>query len=281
MSKIAVANISDCYRAELPTKHQTGDIWRNIPSPFRLPCQNKIAVNITPACDLENDKTDTIIFLPIIPIKFFFFLPKMQKNILGKVQRFFKEKSILFPIDRIIPCVAIISKIQELSKRLKEQSDINKINSFISYFEIINKRVYPDNLNILCEIFSAKELKEEKVKIINNQYGTTYFLPKEKMFYEEFGVLQEHSVVLLQYPFALPIDFLYPVFSMDTDWNQHCQNANFIFGNEFSKNRPICSLQIKQYILDDLLSHYSTRHMRIGAPEYSQAALDVIIDVIR
>lgn len=60
--------VRDYYDFHPSLDHRTGDIWHNLPC-FGLLRRNFLSgVVVTPACDLANDKCDTVTYIPIVPV---------------------------------------------------------------------------------------------------------------------------------------------------------------------------------------------------------------------
>ncbi|MGL6467426.1 hypothetical protein ACSZNP_07875 [Aeromonas hydrophila] len=75
---------SDYYRTLPLFSIETGDIWTNIPTLGLLDIEFSNAIIINPPCDLAQEKTRVITFLPIIKIKDYIYSPEfyyeMQKD---------------------------------------------------------------------------------------------------------------------------------------------------------------------------------------------------------
>lgn len=51
--------------------HATGDIWMRLPSMGLLSREHVSGLIVTPACDLANCKTETVTYVPIVPVSEF------------------------------------------------------------------------------------------------------------------------------------------------------------------------------------------------------------------
>jgi hypothetical protein len=75
------------YKELVTNKHCTGDIWSNLPTHGLLKENYLPGIVITPACDLANDKVETITYLPVISISNFLttssFLIEIKSALLG------------------------------------------------------------------------------------------------------------------------------------------------------------------------------------------------------
>jgi hypothetical protein len=58
----------DYYDFLPPNVHRTGDIWKSLPTFGTLSCRSAPGIVITPSCDLANNKSETITYIPIISI---------------------------------------------------------------------------------------------------------------------------------------------------------------------------------------------------------------------
>ena len=76
---------------------QTGDIWSNIPSNGLLEASVTFGLLITPACDLQNRKSDTLAFMPIVSVreamKLRFMIRKFSSELKQDIDQLFPDLS--------------------------------------------------------------------------------------------------------------------------------------------------------------------------------------------
>jgi hypothetical protein len=79
--------IEDFYDFHPDGRFVPGDIWSDLPSFGVLQSHRVRGVVITPSCDLANAKTETVSYLPIVPILSYFAIPAGLPKI-GSAQEF-------------------------------------------------------------------------------------------------------------------------------------------------------------------------------------------------
>src|SRR5208337_4655601 len=55
-----------------PQTHACGDIWSNLTTLNLLGSSPVSGIVVTPACDLSQNKTETVTYLPVVPIRAYF-----------------------------------------------------------------------------------------------------------------------------------------------------------------------------------------------------------------
>src|SRR5687767_4466012 len=90
MAQNPPVSASDYYEFFPPSEHRVGDVWVDLPTFGMLGIERVAGIVITPACDLQNCKTETITYLPIVPIRQAFtlrgFRPMVLRAIGGQAQ---------------------------------------------------------------------------------------------------------------------------------------------------------------------------------------------------
>ncbi len=69
------------YELTPPGDHATGDIWSDLPTHGLLKLERCAALIIPPACDLANNKVDTLTYLPVVPVLCSFSLPTFEVEV--------------------------------------------------------------------------------------------------------------------------------------------------------------------------------------------------------
>src|SRR5271157_3624696 len=62
-------SVTDYYSFRPAKSHVPGDIWSGLAMHGLLGLQHAHGLIVTPACDLDNCKVETLTYLPIIPVQ--------------------------------------------------------------------------------------------------------------------------------------------------------------------------------------------------------------------
>lgn len=85
---LSTAQTDGRYYEQFPSgRHQTGDIWTEIPNNGLLPVERSSALLITPACDLQNRKADTLVFIPIVPLSVVVRTPSLLRTFASEMKQ--------------------------------------------------------------------------------------------------------------------------------------------------------------------------------------------------
>ena len=85
-------------------RHQTGDIWKGLPT-FGLLGQHQTCSGlvITPACDLANNKSTTITYLPILTVTEYLGTAPIYATIRTAIHDVIKDRFKLTDISKFLP----------------------------------------------------------------------------------------------------------------------------------------------------------------------------------
>lgn len=282
---------STTYYDTLPgLAHECGDIWRNLPGFGTLGQESCCGIIITPACDLSWQKSDTLTYLPIIPLRSFF---SMDAALPGIVEK-------LVAALGVIPCETTVSwtgnsyivppedEITRLESDLKafrslqqRSAKVNKaIDRVLSGTAILRSIRSPELSNIPSDKLSTiygSEWEKIKERIIQNSYSPAlHFLPHDRQD-PVFSAIPNHSVVLFRYPITIPVRVLSRA--------QECTDASWVPSLElmnlapalrvaFGDARPLKLASLKAAFLADLLTRFSALYNRVGSPDFSAQTVE-------
>lgn len=276
--------IKDIYDLSPGPLHQPGDIWHSLPTFGILSAEFAPAIIITPACDLANNKTDTVTYIPIIPAASYFTLPVNITEIIQtinnnlaicKIKLSLKNEisSHSLPshesIEEALSCVVMIAK-----KSQNNNTEI-AIEKLLAGLEIL--QAISNNNNILpgitgkCASIAIKGWKDRiEKKIIRNATSDTYFLPYDEQPHE-WSAIPSHSVALFRYPLSIPLEFLNLANNSSIDWEQSLNSLEKVYpvAKFFDKIRPMKRGSLRASFSSDLLTKYVGLYVRLGSPDYS------------
>lgn len=276
----------DFYKNLPSIDHETGDIWRGLPTFGILKKESTSAVVITPACDLSQKKTETINFLPIIPIKEYVytkaFYPEIWKEIspaLGNI-----GFSSISPPNKFSNPLAdeILEAAKSIEKTAKQKTLYQKLKNYhkyITHTENPTKAPAPEIKDIITE----KKYNELLKKIVTNALKPDiHFFPADGLALE-YSAVPEHSVALFRYSFSIPLEVLDSAQnSQESLWNQDRESlsTHFPVAKHFT-NWPINLSTLKDDFLSDLLSRYLGMFIRLGSRDFTDKSIESFIDEIR
>lgn len=264
------------YYSTPELKHNTGDIWMNLPTFGLLKPARCSGIIITPSCDLCNNKVETITYLPILPITSWF----CSRSFYAKIREYLKKidgelTAELFAKNHLPNSADLIHAESRFKSRHTVQSP--KIDA---YFTFIKKIVEPKCTHIsskdLCCLSNASDIL---TRIINNSYQSDiHFLPQDVANIDTTAI-PCHSVALFRYPITVPIEILDLASDYNCiDWESSITSLVSLFGiaEEFKSLRPLKTTRLNPDFLSDLLSRYVALYARIGSPDFTKDVVDNI-----
>ncbi|MDI7385981.1 hypothetical protein [Cronobacter dublinensis] len=263
------------YYKELPSiYHETGDIWTNIPSFGMNNDSFNRAIVITPACDLSQNKSETITALPIITISDYIYSKSFYYEVWQEVQQELTDAQIYMPKRHVHPNADDIKALLDLIQLDKNKRKfLPKLKEYYKYITYCEDRMSdkPD----IFSLFSAKKIDKIISDITKNSYRSDiHFLPHDGSN-GDGKILESHSVVLFRYAFTFPIDILdLACDGNENTWGDDMEilNNSYPLASHF-KLYPINVTTLKDDFLSDLLSRYISMYMRLGSRDFTKATL--------
>lgn len=290
MNEFRPVNAKSYYESLPSSKPSCGDIWTNIPSFGLLPTNFATAISISPACDISNFKTETLTFLPIIPVSQYFhtigFLPVLRREILERLKA--AELSLEMPwpetgyyqpstrdfdkeIGRLNQVLSVPRKGKGWDSHVRRAIAGLSVAGCVSTDTDINY----DHLSSLL----GSKWEDTKRQLITNSYrNDIHFFPNDDQDADSPGV-KKHSLALFRYPITVPAELLLAAQDMSSDqWEvfvRERQERHTIL-KHFSPSMPVKCLSLKATFLSDLLSRFTMLYARIGSPDFTRASVDKI-----
>lgn len=268
------------------SSHQPGDIWVGLPSFGILPDPVTPGLVVTPACDLSNNKVDTVTYLPILSLRRYFssrsFVPELKRAIKGQMKAAGFENMIDLPDGYSFPTnsdlEAALSVIGDYvtSKNLgnKEQAAINRATSGIRFLRDTIPHLPSSDLLADLRAVLATEFDTVLRRLITNGRPDTHFLPYDEQRAEWSGVA-EHSVVLFRYPLSIPLEVLDEAQNVTEDqWPTITQRLRRRTACIVSiPVRPMKRLRVQPRYLSDLITRFTAVFGRIGSPDFTEETI--------
>jgi hypothetical protein len=268
---------SDYYDTVPPAAHAPGDIWLGLPTMGLLRLTHVAGLVITPACDLANQKAETVTYVPVVPITTYFasqsFLPEVMRAIENHLKGIGADGLNLTDGRRFgYPSASTVRTVMELISSASPRDDINnRLIAGLRYVES-SRQTGKAELPDLRQLLGPKPLTETIQKLIRNAYRLDlHFLPHDEQITEWSGV-PEHSVALFRYPITAPTDVLDAANAPTiTDWAAAVSELEVTWpvAVHFRQKRPMKRVSVKPRFLSDLLTRYVALHVRLGSPDFT------------
>lgn len=265
--KVHPPRMAEAYYQRLPMRaHRTGDLWRCLPVFDLLPRKHVTGLVITPACDLANDKTPTITYLPVVPVSEYL-LSVASYSCLRPVLLEHLQKAKRTDIAVLLPRAPhpkaddirlILQEIGTSSSVLRE-----KIESGLRV--LLNDPA--DSFSIRLKHFAAclgERWQKNLERFVANAYSDDiHFLPPDGED-ATIGAVSRPSVVL----FRLPLTLSHAWFDAQME-------------NEQPKpDDPLKSTTLNAPFLTDLLTRFARLYIRIGSPDLADESVTDLVTQI-
>ena len=275
-------NPRDFYDALPRSDHRPGDIWRGLPSFGILKNSNVRGLVITPACDLSNNKSETITFLPLCTVNEYLGSRAFAYECWLEIQPLFSRLS---GYDRLQEPrrydLLSVSSLEfakncthdSVGKKLTE-AELGRLSAYLKY--LIAAANGSANASNLKDFFKTDKFKGILKKLVENSLKPDiHFLPSDDLPIE-YSAVGSHSIVLFRYPLSLPIEHLNEVRTMSSEeeWWAHVQKRKGVekvlssFGEW-----PIKLACLRKEFYGDLLSRYVNMFVRLGSPDFDDASV--------
>jgi len=267
--------------------HRAGDIWADLPSFGMLGVERVPGLVITPACDLQNNKSDSISFLPIVTVRKAFalrsFFPEVIRAIDGQLQTL-QCDALSEIVEKYVPIDSNIldelsAKLDRIStstgKKVTDAIGRAKAGMTILRLALRSEDEIPKGED-LRTLFGASGFAKMAERIVTNAYrGDLHFLPSDQQD-KDWSVIAEPSLVFFRYPFSAPIEIFDR--AQDTtrpDWSAEVRKLTRCTqgAQHFAGRRPMKRQTLKPRFLADLLTRYVSMHVRLGAPDFTDDSI--------
>jgi hypothetical protein len=256
----------------LPPEHRCGDVWTGLSSMGLLGSKPLAGVVVTPACDLSQQKTETITILPLVPFRAYFSTAGVLSQIRAKIEGSFTAGRFRPELDwgpyefRPPPTevlkgayAAIEAHISAKRLSTKDSAALDRTLAGLRIvLAIADPELHEISASDLSGVFGP-EWNHIKSRIITNSYSSNiHFLPSDEQELP-FSGLQSHSIVLFRYPITLPIEVLdiardSSLMDWETAVRRHACSLPMI--RMFAEEMPIKTLSLRGEFLADLLTRY-------------------------
>jgi hypothetical protein len=245
---------------------------------------------ITPACDLAQCKTETITYLPIIPVSEYlassacrFECWQEAVRVLEKLPTF----SAVFPPRRFDlisdeELDAALGPGIDAKGRPLAEPEMVRIQAYKAYVQA--SRIGKATIAHVKAIFKAERFEAIAYRLVTNAFKSDiHFLPADTQTYGARPI-PVHSVVLFRYPLTVPAPVL--------DLAQHAtemqwKSSQLGVGSGYEPvlrqmpEWPVKLASLKSDFLSDLISRYLSVHIRLGSEDFTEQTVRTFCDEIR
>lgn len=259
-----------------PNRHVTGDIWRNLRCPLLPTASNSAGIVITPACDLEQEKTDVVTMLAIVPVHDWF--------------QCFSGLRILQTI--VAEAVTAAGRKTKSAQVGRESNDIRhylsnatdakaqKALALMEALETFVKAGGSDNFRSFCKLSPSAMSKDISAAITNSLRNDLFFLPATNLGLDTGARALEHdSLVLFRYPFIVPLSVLDAASTAftDEDWKKDLERVSPTgVAERLFELRPIKHANLHSDFLQDMVAKFASFYIRLGIPDTPDVAARAI-----
>lgn len=269
---------ADFYN-DLPTSdHRTGDIWHGLPTFGMLERTTAAGVVVTPACDLANRKTETVTYLPIVPISDYLSSPACRYEcwqeaikVLEKCPNF----GALFAPARYdlisdSDLLAAMGDCTDSKGRPLSDPEVDRLDAYKIYINASRRGAA--TLGHVQAIFKADRFNAMLSRLVTNAFKPDiHFLPADA---QAFGArpVPAHSVVLFRYPLTVPISLLdHAQNTTETQWKSGQRGAvPYAAVASQMPDWPVKLASLRNDFLGDLISRYIGVHIRLGSDDFTE-----------
>jgi hypothetical protein len=274
----------DDYYDHLPEPgHAPGDIWCGLPAYGALKAQHVPGIVITPACDLANEKSETITYLPILSVDAWFATFSLLTEIRGSTQSLLSALISQYRVAVDPPELARVPTLEQLAS-LKGSLEAITADAkaaalamrALSGVEAMRRIVRRDELHtppsILAALFGDKDFSTRCERLVRNALRLdTYFLPaRSRWATNADDAFSTHSVVMFRYPLTAPLAVLDLANDVaEADWESAIKEYDILPAAQFfSARRPLRVARLRHQFLVDMLAKYIALYSRVGSPDF-------------
>ncbi|MDC0679709.1 hypothetical protein [Sorangium atrum] len=288
---MSFATPDDYYDHTPEPGHSTGDIWCGLPSYGVLKQEHIAGIVITPACDLQNSKSKTITYLPLLAFDAWLATSSMLTEVRGTTQscwNSFQEQlgsksSISLPrVPALSDLSALQAHVEPLADGGKGQLKAKILAGIKALIAIIDPVALTNDLRSITTLFGERDFNQKCQKLVTNSLRSdTHFLPARGGWATLDDSFASHALVMFRYPLTVPLDILELASSPKSNWSSAlAEYAALPATRFFAKRQPLRVARLRPRFFADLLSRYTALYARVGSPDFSPAVASVLASQI-
>lgn len=275
---------ADFYDDWPPPDHRTGDIWHGLPTFGMLGRATASGVVVTPACDLANRKTETITYLPIVPVAEYLASPACRFECwqeIAKVLEKLPDFGAVFPPGRFGLITndeldAAIGDGKDAKGRPLSTSELERLEAYRRYLTASRQGIA--TFAHVKSVFKADRFDSMLARLVTNAFKPDiHFLPADGQSYGARAV-PVHSVALFRFPLSVPIALLDAAqYATESQWKAgHGRSTEHADVAKHMPEWPVKLASMKNGFLGDLISRYVGVHIRLGSDDFTEQTVKSI-----
>lgn len=288
-------NPTDFYDVSPSTECVAGDIWSGLTVATGPGATNTWSgVVVTPACDLANGKSETLTFLPVIPLADYLVSSAMATTLVrttvGQLTAAGFTDSLDQPHRYAFPDPMRAKRIADaVQKRLSDsavrlgKAEFAASNRALAGLRILERGARlsrsSQTLADVTELLGLAETERLLDRLIRNAYSVdVHFVPADGEPSDWSGV-NAPSLVLFRYPVCAPIQVFEMAMQVSVrDWANAIDSlcVSIPSARAFREVRPLKHSTLRPRFLADLLTRYVGMHVRLGAPSFTNETVKAI-----
>lgn len=288
-------NPADFYDVSPSTDCVAGDIWSGLAITTGPQTTNKgSGVVVTPACDLANGKSETLTFLPVVPLVDYLISPAMAATLVratvGQLTAAGLTASLGQPHRYAFPDPTSATQLaDDLQNRLNDSAvRLGKAEKAAGKRALAGLRLLArgarlqsstETLADVTELLGLAETERLLDRLIRNAHSVDlHFVPADGEPKEWSGV-STPSLVLFRYPVSAPIQVFEMAMQVSVrDWPNAIDTLckSIPSAHAFREVRPLKHSTLRPRFLADLLTRYVGMHVRLGAPSFTSETVKAI-----
>lgn len=260
-----------------PNSHRTGDIWTGLPSFGVLTEPHVTGIVITPSCDLAQNKSETISYVPIVPIASFFYMNQFYFEIWQEISNILRKRKIearVTPPKRFsLPAVEEIEGVIDIINEETDRDvvgDLDRLKNFVTYIQCCVSRSAA-TIAVINSIIMPSRRRKLMQSIIRNAYRSdTHFIPADG----KSGIasaVSTHSVCLFRYTMTIATDILdVAQETSPSEWTSRISKMKLPGGVASQVTaRPVRMATVRAEFMSDLLSRLISMYIRLGSRDFT------------
>ena len=269
--------------------HAPGDIWSDLPT-FGLTREiGSRAVIITPACDLENCKTETITYLPIVSVGAWTRSSAFARYVTPRVNDALRQPPFVSAGMPRLPVVPSPGDLEQLDASLELGVRDNRWtaevsagvrNGLAALRMVLQGRALADELADFGGLMPKKRRMETVGKAIGNALPEVHYLPPDEKPVA-WTAVPDDSLILFRYPMTVPTAALELALDAELpDWTSAITGISppCPLRDALASRRPLRRARLRSVFASDMLTRHVALHARVGAPDLPDAQREMIVD---
>ena len=267
------------------SRHSSGDIWSSVPSFGLLGDSPVTGLVLTPACDLQNQKSYAVTYVPLIPVVSYLTCPLFARSIRQELVSLTETLWPDAPWDQFegkeLQAAITTRAAEDRSAKEARRKQTERVVSLSSALTSAASWSTAENGFKHLLKSNPKQVRNSIESIIKNAYrNDVYFLPADGNSDE--GPMVHHSVALLGLPISIRTDILtFADTTTISDWPSALASSEHgTWAQPWFPEQPIRRGTLRSPFRQDLLNRYLGHFGRAGAPDLTNATRQEIANAI-